>query len=405
MKKFYTLTILTLALIIHLNAQTWTTITTPSTAGVAQMVVANNNLYLATRDGVFSSTDGTIWNNSSTGMTPAAGYYFNENIYNYNNVFYSGTSGSTLYKSVDFGANWTEIPGAKEQYTSPAFTAVYVKGDTIIIGLSKSLGIRKSYDGGTTWTSTGSAAGFPEVVSRDIVELNGAIYVKTLKGIFKSTDMAASFTQLAGGLPTFSGSVGALTVSNGVLISTIYLLGTYISSDEGVTWTQISTAGGITSSNGRSLNVEGGKVYLGCASGIIFSSSDNGTTWTDITGTGIGILDQMSCFATFNGNLYAGSSNALYKTPLSTSVSENVQEENTFSIYPNPVNNLLTISNKKEFNNASIKIYNITGNLLLEKIIDGEKQQTIDMAFLSDGLYIIEVSQNYIISRQKVIKK
>ncbi|MFC1730068.1 T9SS type A sorting domain-containing protein [candidate division KSB1 bacterium] len=403
MRKIYFVAILMIALIGQLNAQTWTTVTTPSTAGVNHMLVANNKLFIATLYGMFSSTDGITWDSASTGMTPvlpSLGYYYVGNIYNYNNVLYSAIGGSKLYKSVDYGANWTEIPGVKEQFTSPSFTAVYVKGDTMIVGLDKSLGIRKSYDGGTTWTSTGSAASFHEVVDRNIIELNGAIYVKTQKGVFKSTDMATSFTQLTGGLPTYSGSVGALTVSNGVLICTIYLVGTYISSDYGVTWTQTST----TIANGRGFHVEGGNVYLACAGAKIYSSSNNGTTWTDISGTGIVGIGQMTNFAIFNGYLYVGSGDGLFKTPIGTPVNENVQAENSLSVYPNPVSNLLTISSTEKFNNCMIKMYGIRGELLIENRVDADNKHHIDMTNYSNGIYFIEVYHDKSVSRHKVIK-
>jgi len=402
MKKIYFITMLLMASMVQLNAQVWTAITVPSPLGITDLLVANNKLYYTASNGVYSSTDGIVWDSSSSGMTLNAGLTYSLNIYNYNNTLYSGGSLGRLYKSIDYGANWTQMPGVVEQFTTPDITALFFKGDTIVAGLSKSLGIRKTYDGGTTWTSTGAAASFAELVAAEIVELNNAIYVRTLKGIFKSTDMATSFTKLTGGLPAFSGSVGSLVENNAVLISAIYLIGLYMSSDYGVTWTEIIPVGGPTTTYSNNLQVESGYIYMTFTGGIIYRSADNGTTWTDFTGTGI--VGNVHYFAVFNGDLYAGGGGGLYKTPLGASVNENTQGENSISMYPNPVRDILTISSEENFKDCLIKMYNITGELLLENSVDADNRHNIDMTNYSNGIYFIEVKQDKSISRQKVIK-
>ncbi len=387
--------VLLITIIIKLNAQVWTTVTTPSTTGIEDMAVANNKLYIAASNGVYSSTDGVTWTGTYTGMTVTAGYTFSSCIYNYNNIMYSGAMGKS-YKSVDFGANWTIMTDASPS-ASAYNTSTYANGDTIYTGWGSSTGIKTSIDGGLSWTFKALP-----VIDKDIVTFNGAVYVKTQSGVFKSIDNATNFTQLAGGLPTFSGVVGALTLSNGVLLCAIYTYGLYVSSDEGTTWTQISTASGLTSNNVGSFHVEGGSVYLGCSTGEIFQSLNNGTTWTEITGINNG--SPKKCFAIFNGELYAGGTYGLYKTTLGTSINENVQAIDVFSISPNPANNDVTITSQEIFNNATFKIYSVTGKLFIEKRLDGSKQQTISVTNLSNGIYVVEINQNGITLRQKIIK-
>jgi len=393
-KKYFFLTTLLVVLVLGVNAQQWAVVPCPSALGVPHMDVANSNLYIATSYGVFATSDGTTWDSTSTGMTVMSGFTFSQNVYNYDNVMYSGAMGK-LYQSVDFGANWSVLSGA-EASASAYNSAVYASGDTIIAGWTSSTGVKTSVDGGATWSFTALPT-----VDRDIVNLNGNIYIKTQSGVYKSTDLCSSFTLLEGGLPVFAGSVGALTVSNDVLICAIYLYGVYISSDEGDTWTQISAGEGLPATIGAySLHVENGVVYLGCAAGQAYMSTNNGSTWTDITGTGLNSTEQIKSFKVYNGKLYAGGGYALYETDLPSSISEGELLDNKFSFYPNPVNDILSISATENLDKSVIRMYSITGELLVDEIVDFGNSHNLDMSNYSNGIYIVEIN-----SKDSKIKK
>jgi len=62
-------------------------------------------------------------------------------------------------------------------------------------------------------------------------------------------------------------------------------------------------------------------------------------------------------------------------------------EVEKIKIYPNPVKDILTL--EIPFDNSNIKIYNATGAIVKELILNGEK--VIDVSDLSDGLYILSV--------------
>jgi len=391
MKKFYFLTILMSILIVKLNAQQWTSVTTPHPS-VEHMAVTDNKLFIATSIGVYSSADGTTWNMSSTGMTPVySNVYYILTIYNFDDVMYAGAMGK-LYKSVDFGANWIELVGAAPN-AGVQNSSIYVKGDTIIAGWKNYEKLYKSIDGGTTWTHNDTVHGNP---SKNIVELNNAFYIRNFSGVHKSTDLCESFTTLTG--TPVNMNDGSLAVSNGVLICGTCAGSIYRSDDEGDTWTET-----ITTYQPLYLEVIGGTLYMGTDDSKVFSSINNGASWTDLTGTGITSSDVHS-FAVFNGNLYASAANVLYRRTITTSINESVRAENLFSFYPTPSNDFIIISSPEKFSNATIKIYTISGVLLIEKIINEKQQQTIDIENLSNGVYIIEVDQNGIIARQKLIK-
>ncbi|MBI3194307.1 MAG: exo-alpha-sialidase, partial [Ignavibacteriae bacterium] len=351
MRNIYFLIIIIITFIVQLNAQQWTAVTTPHPS-VEQMAVADNKLFIATPLGVYYTTDGITWVHAVTGMTPVyANVYYNLTIYNFNDVLYSGAAGK-LYKSVDFGANWTALTGAAPTAGTMNCT-VYAKGDTIIAGWKSNDKITKSIDGGTTWTNSTLYEG----VSKNIVELNGNFYVRTYLGIHKSTDVCETFTTLSG-TPSNTKD-GAFTVSNGVLVCGTADSSLYLSNDEGVTWTETATT-----QEPYCLEVVNGVLYQGTRDRKVFASSDNGTTWANLTGTGIN-SDGVKSFATFNGYLYASASNVLYKTVDVNSVNEEILPSEFIlqQNYPNPFNPATTIQYAiSSAQLVTLKVYDVLGD-------------------------------------------
>ncbi len=66
-----------------------------------------------------------------------------------------------------------------------------------------------------------------------------------------------------------------------------------------------------------------------------------------------------------------------------------VVSENTFSIYPNPANNMLNISGQNEL--AIANFYNVTGKLVMVVELNGVLQQDMDVSGLDNGMYILQV--------------
>jgi hypothetical protein len=82
---------------------------------------------------------------------------------------------------------------------------------------------------------------------------------------------------------------------------------------------------------------------------------------------------------------------------LNTAIDAN--RKGSYSIYPNPTNNYLTIRNTQPtFKNTIVRITDLGGKLLLQTNINDEIEQNITTDFLSDGLYIVSV-----IKQKKVV--
>ncbi|HEX2715778.1 MAG TPA: IPT/TIG domain-containing protein, partial [Candidatus Acidoferrales bacterium] len=184
----------------------------------------------------------------------------------------SGGSDAGLYRSVDGGANWTQI-----------LTASGAIGTAVVFDPS---------NGNNVYVALGRTRG------------------SSNNGVYKSTDGGVTFTKLAGGLPTTN--VGRIEL--GIAASaptTVYasvadsstgsrtLLGLFRSMDGGTSWTQVvngstfdyctpqcfySHAIGVSPVN-SSLVIAGGTAGAGPGTSIgqtVFRSTDGGMTWTDI---------------------------------------------------------------------------------------------------------------------------
>jgi len=73
----------------------------------------------------------------------------------------------------------------------------------------------------------------------------------------------------------------------------------------------------------------------------------------------------------------------------------------TFSIYPNPVQNLLTVENTSTTEIISIKIYDVLGRLVLSESRDVKQ---IDISHLNSGVLFVEIETEQGVVTKKVVK-
>src|SRR5262244_964209 len=113
-------------------------------------------------------------------------------------------------------------------------------------------GLRKSTDGGASWSDADAGIGDSTwVLGLAIDPANPSTLYAGTDGIFKSTDAGATWTHLTNGIPPDINIIGAHKVMgvDPAVPSTLYVVGgngegAYRSTDSGASWTQI--AGGAT---------------------------------------------------------------------------------------------------------------------------------------------------------------
>ena len=88
---------------------------------------------------------------------------------------------------------------------------------------------------------------------------------------------------------------------------------------------------------------------------------------------------------------------------VTTGISEKRYNELSFSVYPNPASEVVTLTMNKAFNEKVImNIYNATGMLIKTETLL-QNQQQINMGDLSNGLYIIEIRAKSWAGKQKLL--
>jgi len=147
--------------------------------------------------------------------------------------------------------------------------------DILYVGLWGK-GLKKSLDGGTSWTDANT--GLTNFFFNDIfVSSDSKIYVSTMGGIFLSTNQGASWTTLNNGL-------GILNVTcvrqykTGMLIAGTYGQGIYISTNGGALWTQSNTGLPYRAISSIEISKVGYILASTYGSGV-YQSHDTAKTW------------------------------------------------------------------------------------------------------------------------------
>lgn len=134
---------------------------------------------------------------------------------------------------------------------------------------------------------------------------------------------------------------------------------------------------------------------------FVVEKSEDGSNFTSI-GT-VQAKNNSSNNYTFTDNSYA-TGIALYRLKIidldgsytySKTVTVNSKLKGTYSIYPNPVSNVLTVTHTNAKPSATISIFGVDGKqLLTKKIVTGTTQSSIDVSKLNAGTYILSINDS-----------
>ncbi len=356
------------------------------------------------------------------------------------NAIYAGTWGGKIYKSTDGGKNWIVInTGMNVSF----IWSLNISGGIIFAATEK--GVYK-YNG-SAWILTGLSG-------KDVhalISYNGTLYAGTWGfGVYKSTDLGATWTQINNGFGGFL-AIQALTVtSNGNIFAGTAGGGIFKCTD-GTNWNKLtsgydmiwslaststtvfagtygdglykSTDGGMSFTKVTSLNVTfvysmsvdlSGKIYVSSLTNGVYMSSNNGSTWTSLGMSGYGISAMM--VNPSSDDVYVGTKEGqVYKISGNSGVTDVGDNDNSTPTeyklaqnYPNPFNPSTTIEFAvRTAGMYTLKVYNTLGqevaNLVENELASGLHKVTFDASKLASGMYVYKLSGNNVNFSKKMI--
>lgn len=328
-----------------------------------------------------------------------------------------------VYKTTSGGSIWTRQAGAA--FTSGSFVNfVYFWDANNGVCMGDKLGgyyeIYTTSNGGSTWTRTPSAniqasIGLYGYTGKFTVTGNTIWFGTDAGELMRSTDKGLNWTTIAtpiadfggGTITTVAGEVAFKDDNTGVLIknnldatgaTTSSVL--YRTTNGGTTWTVVPATGffsGAIAYAGTGLLVTGASSNS-AGFGSSYSLND-GTTWTAIDGIGKTSLSFLSETVGFAGGFTTTGVGGAYK--FTSNLGTAKFNENSFTAYPNPVNDVVTITNKDNATFNAISITDINGRTVKSVKADNVSELQVNVSELNSGIYFLNISSE----NGKAVKK
>ncbi len=330
--------------------------------GVNQPAIATlgSDIFTATASSeVFRSSDlGQNWTNISTGLIP------NTSPTPY--TAFIGTDASSVFYDVSMSTNagnsWTET-------TAPGRVGVYQSGTTFgnlpwlvqngaYLTCDYINGVSRSTDNGATWHLSMSGMTGTENSYYSLYSDGSRLYVGTSTGPYYSTDDGQSWT--LGAIDWYFQNMGPgvfLSTGSSMLYGTSYYSqrGIFRSTDNGASWTQVLAA-----SSDRMIKA-GGSIYIsgrttdayGVDANTLYRSDDDGQTWTNITYP-VPVADIFTTSLAASGsNVFISTGNLTSKYIWGSNDQGATWHNVTQNIYPQSSSNSIVILNDKVFANGA----------------------------------------------------
>ncbi len=269
--------------------------------------------------GVMTSTDGTSWVATNTGLVPFFMTFYNAPKFydDTNRIFaFYNTNGGLQVALADMSGWENSRDGLPATVRVTAMTRAV---DTLYIATNS--GIYRSLDNGSNWSKDGLTS--PTGTIGGMTYSNGVLFAgqQTLSNgqLFKSVDFGRTWTQSI--KPSgFTSALYMSTLPDGRIAVTDAYGHSHITADAGATWSRlfypsISQAGTqthVVSSNGA-LFIGSRKDGLARGFDGVYTSTDNAATWTQINGL-VGTNYPASSIAHSSGSYYVGTTNGVYST-------------------------------------------------------------------------------------------
>ena len=195
-----------------------------------------------------------------------------------------------LYRSIDGGHDWTMLTPSQAQFPvcyspvhcRPAFDPF--DENILFVGIWD--GLKKSTDGGVTWTYARSGNG-PTAIAIDRAATNVIFYADNGNRMYRSDDGGTKWAEVASWYSTVNRTVMDIFIDSSTATSNLTLYaatgaGLYKSVNNGATWAASNGDLPSTSISDFNAAMQGGApvLYVALTSGGIYKSVNAGVNWT-----------------------------------------------------------------------------------------------------------------------------
>lgn len=272
--------------------------------------------------------------------------------------------------------------------------------------------IYKSTNRGDSWTNMNSGTGIP--ISIALAPSDGnIIYVYGLNGLKKTTNGGASWTTLPNPQDfTITGIAIHPTNPNEVYICYGGYLSAHVykSTDGGISWQNIS--GSLPNIPAYDIDYRtgttDGELFLATHFGVYYWRNSN-ADWVKLdNGLPNVIVRDINIFYSTEKIRVATFGRGSWEASISSAalgVEENALSEDAVSLFPNPTNNKsFNIKLNNLTGKSSVLIYNIIGSVV-KHFETSNDLNNVDLSNFSEGIYLVQITNNNQSITKKIIVK
>lgn len=359
-----------------------------SNFGVSSISVSSSIFYAGTGGGgVFRSMDsGATWIPTNTQMFRnrlVAAVVVNDN------YVFAGTPNEGVYRSTDIGITWRE---SNTGLVSSSLRSLVVSNSSIFAVASN--GVFRSSNNGNTWSLLNNRLNSNV---QSLVVNGNTFFAGTYDGVYRTTNNDTSWTLLSQGMRNFY--VQSLVVNGNTIFAGTRDSGVYRTSNNGNSWIQVNT--GLSSKNISSLAVNGNTIFAGTNDGGVYLTANNGNSWVQINRGWLSIpstyTPSVYTLVVSGNTLFAGTGNGIYRATLTpTSLIQNSTPEHlTFAPQPASERTRITIPSRAATNAAVLTVSDILGRQLIRMegvpLLSGLNDVDVDVRTLAVGAYVVRV--------------
>lgn len=408
--KLFTLVLASIFLTFTVSADIWETFNTSNSSipgnGIRAVQCDNNsNTWIGTAwNGVtmFDGQNWTTYNTMNSGL-PVNGVLAIAFDGNGNKWFGTDGGGLVMYD----GNNWTTYTTMNSGLPTNKVTSIAIDQNGNI-WLGTDMGLVK-FDGNSNWTTynTGNSGLSSNQIEDIVISGSGMVWMATYGGGMVKFDMGTSwYAYKMGNSPILGNLTYAIAIDkNGnVWCGTCCGLNVF----DGTYWIEHHSSGAFMLHYIESITFDNnGNVWAGMADGL---AKYNGSYWEPFTINNSALPGNsiMSIAVGSNGDKWIGTnSTGLVNIRSGTSaITENSFDPFGLSVMPNPSDGQLNISFDLTDDDLTLRVIDLLGNEVYfdqENNVQGAYNRSLDLNFLSNGVYLLQLKSGDAITQRKII--